>query len=116
MHRIPTVLLLGAALTACGDDSSNRPIDAPLPPIDVPADLPTDMPPDMPIADAPPPPANHFHYAMDSLLVPMNNSQARDFGMDINGDGTVDNQLGMVLATLQSMGFELQAATTTSVD
>ena len=30
-------------------------------------------------------------------------------GVDLNNDKTVDNQLGMVLSTLGSMGFDIQA-------
>jgi hypothetical protein len=110
MRRLvaPSLLL---ALAACGDDGAATPIDAPKIPIDAPADAPADVP-----FDAPPPPANHFHYAMSTLLVPMNNNQARDFGVDLDGDQVIDNQLGMVMGTLSSMGFDIQTATTAQVD
>jgi hypothetical protein len=39
-------------------------------------------------------------FVVDSIAVPLNNSEARQFGLDLNGDRTVDNQLGMVIATL----------------
>lgn len=109
MRRLVLILPL---LAACGDDGHAAATDAA---IDVPADTPVDMPADA-LIDAPPPAADHHYYVMDSLLVPMNNTQARDFGLDLNGDQTVDNQLGMVLATLDAQGFELQTATTTQID
>jgi hypothetical protein len=42
------------------------------------------------------------------VFVPTTNTQAREYGLDLNKDGTVDNQLGMVLSTLGSMGFDIQ--------
>ena len=50
----------------------------------------------------------HYHTVANTVLVPTNNTQAREFGLDLNGDGTVDNQLGMVLGTLAGMGFDIQ--------
>lgn len=50
----------------------------------------------------------HTQYVAKKASVPTNNSQAREFGLDLNKDKTVDNQLGMVLGTLASMGFDIQ--------
>ncbi|MBA3817967.1 MAG: hypothetical protein H0X17_03680 [Deltaproteobacteria bacterium] len=50
----------------------------------------------------------HYTYVASQVLVPATNSQAREYGLDLNGDGTVDNQLGMVLSTLGSQGFDIQ--------
>ena len=50
----------------------------------------------------------HYHTVANKVFVPTNNTQARNFGLDLNGDGTVDNQLGMVLGTLAGMGFDIQ--------
>ena len=77
--------------------------------------MPVDALIDAPL-DAPQPVVAHHHYVMNTLLVPMNNTQALDYGMDLNGDQVVDNQLGMVMATLSGMGFEIQNATNASVD
>jgi hypothetical protein len=90
-----------------------RPIDAPKP-IDSPMiDSPMiDAAVDAPVTAM----GTHYHYVMDHEYVPTNNSQARAYGLDLNNDGTVDNQLGMVLGTLSSMGFDVQAQTTKSVD
>jgi hypothetical protein len=50
----------------------------------------------------------HYHYVANQLLVPTNNNQAREYGLDLDGNNTVDNQLGMVLGTLAGMGFDIQ--------
>src|SRR5574338_440669 len=39
-------------------------------------------------------------YVIDRIELPTNNNEARGFGLDLNGDRTVDNQLGMVISTL----------------
>jgi hypothetical protein len=52
---------------------------------------------------------------IDRQRVPTNNMEARDFGLDLNGDISVDNQLGMVLGTLSSQGFDVQGATDAAV-
>src|SRR5215471_2883908 len=63
----------------------------------------------------PKPEGMHYHYVVNQINVPTNNTQARAYGLDLNGDGTVDNQLGMVLGTLSSMGFDIQGNINTSV-
>jgi len=55
-----------------------------------------------------PPSGPHFGYVSKKANVPTNNNQAREFGLDLNDDDTVDNQLGMVLGTLAGQGFEVQ--------
>jgi len=50
----------------------------------------------------------HYQFVAKKANVPTNNNQAREFGLDLNKDKTVDNQLGMVLGTLASMGFDIQ--------
>jgi hypothetical protein len=57
----------------------------------------------------------HYHYVANQVFVPTSNTQAREYGLDLNADGTVDNQLGMVLSTLGSMGFDIQATIDESV-
>jgi hypothetical protein len=54
------------------------------------------------------PEGEHTQYVAKKAFVPTNNNQAREFGLDLNKDKTVDNQLGMVLGTLSSMGFDIQ--------
>jgi hypothetical protein len=101
--RVTRYLAVVVLLAACGDDSSGTPIDAAV-----------DAPPVL--IDAPPPPPGHHHYVIDSLLVPTNNNMARDYGQDLDNDGAIDNQLGMVLGTLSSMGLDVQMLTTQNVD
>ncbi len=55
-----------------------------------------------------PPEGPHSTSVAATVSVPTNNNQARDFGLDLNGDKTVDNQLGMVLGTLAGQGFKVQ--------
>jgi hypothetical protein len=55
------------------------------------------------------PPSGPVHtYVSNDVTVPANNAQAREIGLDLNGDKTIDNQLGMVLGTLASQGFDVQ--------
>jgi hypothetical protein len=59
------------------------------------------------------PEGEHYQYVSSKAFVPTNNNQAREFGLDIGSssgklDKTVDNQLGMVLGTLATMGFDVQ--------
>ncbi len=100
MNRYLAVALL---LAACGDDSSTLPTDAAV-----------DAPPIL--IDAPLPPLGHHHYVLDTLLVPTNNNEARLYGLDLDNDGAVDNQFGMVLGTLAAMGFPAQMSTTQNID
>jgi hypothetical protein len=39
-------------------------------------------------------------FVVDSLLLPMNNNEARLYGSDLDGNEYVDNQVGMVISTL----------------
>lgn len=58
----------------------------------------------------------HHGYVVSEATVPTNNNQAREFGLDLNGDKSPDNQLGMVLGTLSSQGFDVQGAIKGAVD
>jgi hypothetical protein len=55
-----------------------------------------------------PPAGPHTTSVADTVLVPTNNNEARAYGLDLNDDRTVDNQLGMVLGTLAGQGFKVQ--------
>ncbi|MBX3157148.1 MAG: hypothetical protein KF773_14325 [Deltaproteobacteria bacterium] len=56
----------------------------------------------------------HTGMVVKEVKVPTNSTQAREFGLDLGAskssklDGTVDNQLGMVLGTLAGQGFDVQ--------
>lgn len=58
--------------------------------------------------DQPTPEGPHYAYVANRLFVPTNNNQAREYGLDLNNDGAIDNQLGMVLGTLAGQGFDVQ--------
>lgn len=51
---------------------------------------------------------------VDAVTVPKNNNLAREFGFDLNADEAVDNNAGMVTATLHTMitNFDLGTAAT----
>jgi hypothetical protein len=90
--------MLGAlsALWACGNVSDNQP-DA--------------MMPDTP---APPPPTIE-RWIVSTQIVPKTTMEARALGLDLNGDGVVDNQFGAVLATLYGQGLDIQASVDTAI-
>ncbi len=72
------VALVALALSGCFFDS-----DEPLPPLE----------------------GDIYQYVVSDLFVPINNTQAREFGLDLDGNTTIDNQLGMVFGTLESVGL-----------
>lgn len=90
-------------LVACGEvhDGSNR-VDAAIDASDV--------------IDTPPPPGEHHHYVIDKVALPTTNAQATAYGLDIDGDAMVDNQLGMVIAVLSSMGLASQPTMDSYID
>jgi hypothetical protein len=51
---------------------------------------------------------------VDTVAVPKNNNLAREFGFDLDADKAIDNNAGMVTATLHAMipNFDLATATT----
>lgn len=58
----------------------------------------------------PVPTGMHYHYVANKVFVPTSSTESREFGLDLNGDGTVDNQLGATLAALKSQAnFDIQA-------
>jgi len=96
--------LLLVPLFACGNSPAKH-ADA------KPVDMMIDM--RVPPPDAPP---GFFYYVIDHEHVPTSNTEARMYGLDLDGDGTVNNQLGMVLATFSGMGFDIQGTTTKAID
>ena len=65
----------------------------------------------------PTPTGMHYHYVANKIFVPTSSNESREFGLDLNGDGTVDNQLGATLAALKSQAnFDIQATIDTSVN
>jgi len=47
----------------------------------------------------------HYQYVVSDLRIASNTETARATGLDLDGDVTVDNQLGQVFGTLQQMGL-----------
>lgn len=54
-----------------------------------------------------PKPVKHG-YVVDRVLLPVSSTQATQYGVDLNGDGKVDNRFGTLLAALGSQGFDVQ--------
>jgi len=63
----------------------------------------------------PDPVGPHYQYVSSEAFVPTNNNEARMYGLDLNGDKTPDNQLGMVLGTLATMNIDVQGSITNAV-
>ncbi|MCA9678520.1 MAG: hypothetical protein H6708_17245 [Kofleriaceae bacterium] len=64
------------------------------------------------------PTGDHYHYVVDSVTIPLDSTSATALGMDLDGDGTVDNQLGNILSALIQAGgqsLDLQGSIDTSV-
>ncbi len=49
---------------------------------------------------------NSAQYVVNSVLVP--SASAKDYGIDLNGDTRVDNQLGQIIVTLAGQGLNVQ--------
>lgn len=65
----------------------------------------------------PTPEGTHYHYVANKVFVPTSSTESREYGLDLNGDGTVDNQLGATLAALKSQGgFDVQSTIDKSVN
>jgi len=64
--------------------------------------------------DAPTAPAVQ-RWVVNNQLVPTTNPQAVMYGLDLNGDTIIDNQLGSVIAALAGQGFDVQAPTDTAI-
>lgn len=84
------------AVAGCGDVKTSP--DAALP------DASPDAPPDAPSATV-------HRWVVSEQRLPKNNPEAAMYGLDLNGDGAVDNALGSVFAALSAQGFDVQGAT-----
>jgi hypothetical protein len=87
------LLLATACTTEAGDDMGMGPGSA-------------DPLPELPIRN----------YVVDHISVPTDSNTARDFGMDVDGDGDVDNKLGNVIATLATMNIDANAMVNRAID
>lgn len=86
-RTLPFLLLSGLSLVACGGEEEGPKPTGPL-----------------------------YQYVVSEASVPTSNPQATEFGLDLNGDKIVDNQLGAVLAALVSQGFDVQGAIKGAID
>jgi len=110
------LIVVLALLAGCGSDNhatgdaghSDARIDARL-------DASPDARPDA-LLDAPTPPAGAHRFVIDHAHLPSNNNEARMYGLDLDGDGSVDNQLGMVVGTFAGMGIPSQPALDHAID
>jgi hypothetical protein len=57
----------------------------------------------------------HYHYVSNKMYVPTSANQAREYALDLNNDGTVDNQFGMVLSAFANFGIDIQRMADKSV-
>ncbi len=56
------------------------------------------------------------YYVVDKITVPTSTADAMQVGLDLDGNGTVDNKLGSVIETLTTMGIDAGASVTQSID
>lgn len=53
----------------------------------------------------------HYHYVFNKVLVPTSQAQVTQYGLDLNGDGEVDNAVGKALASIVTLlGFDIQGS------
>jgi hypothetical protein len=109
-------LFVSALLAGCGSNN-NAPVDAKIDgkAVDATPDAPPDAGPDARPADAETATGAHHHYVVSKEHIPSTTPEATTFGLDLNGDHVVDNQLGKALASFSSF-FNSQAAADTLVD
>lgn len=90
------ISLLVALLLACGGNSSG-----------------TDAASDVAVVtvDAPPLAPVYRRWVINHQYIPYSNFHAMAWGLDLDGDGIVDNQLGRLFAALFSQGFDIPAST-----
>lgn len=85
-----------ALLTACSSPDSDPGADAAV----------TEIPDDL----------AYRTYVIDDLQVPSTSSEATQFGLDLDGDGAIDNKLGTVITALASLNVDAPAMVTRAVD
>jgi hypothetical protein len=68
------------------------------------------------------PSGTHYGYVVATASVPANDTQVREFGLDLGAktsskpDGKIDNALGTALSTLAALSFDIQSTVTEAVD
>jgi len=56
-----------------------------------------------------------YRWIIDKQQLPKSNPEAIMYGLDLNGDQVVDNQLGAVFAAFTAQGLDMQAASDTAI-
>lgn len=62
-----------------------------------------------------PPTGDIVHYKVDEQRFPGTNTEAREWGLDLDANDTVDNQLGMVFGSLLTRGADPRVNVTTKL-
>lgn len=62
------------------------------------------------------PEGEKYQYVVSAAVIPSTATQAKEKGLDLDGDGKVDNQLGQTLATLKSQNIDTQTSVTASIN
>ena len=57
----------------------------------------------------------HYHYVAARILVPVTAQQRFQYGLDLDGNGSVDNQLGAMVVAFATQGFSAQTSTDEAV-
>jgi hypothetical protein len=58
----------------------------------------------------------HFTYVVERAVMPASSAQASELGLDLDGDGRLDNRLGSLFAALAGQGVDVQGAMTAAID
>lgn len=68
------------------------------------------------------PEGTHYGYVVSNAFVPTNDTQVRQYGLDLGAklsakpDGVIDNALGQALSALAGLNFDIQGTINTAVD
>ena len=58
----------------------------------------------------------HHNYVIDSITIPTTNAEAQQIGLDVDGDGEVDNQLGAIISLLSANGADINETVRGQID
>jgi hypothetical protein len=61
------------------------------------------------------PTGSHFGYVVKEIKIPSSGSEATQFGLDLDGDGSADNQFGQFLVAMAGQGFDIQGSNNEAV-
>lgn len=75
-----------------------------------------DAEPERPDAARPRPEGDHARFVVDSIVLPTTDDEAAFFGLDLDGDGDVDNRLGSIISVLNTGGADLNGQLAEQVD